>query len=311
MKEEYLSPTFSRRSQEELEFLRKIDGTTGFSLFWIDIIKPLLCALKARHLLEIGADEGSHTRLLLDYCGAFNADLTVIEPSVKPVLKEIIGSSPRVSLFAQKSHEALPRINVPIDAVILEGDLNYYATYGDLTAIKELCRRQGIPFPVILVKNVSWPYARRDMYYYPEGLLPGARYDYDKSGMTPWAPGLKEGMINYPFANAGHEGGAKNGVLTAVEDFIKDSKLDLRLFSLPLNNGMGIIYAANSKAEQFIKSNFILSPPLRLFLETFELSRLNDIIRRLRPPQVKRGFRNRLAGVLRRLGRAIARAIEG
>ena len=58
----YLSPAFSKRTPEDLEFLRKIDGKTGFSLFWIDIVRPLLCEIKAKNLLEIGAGQGEHTR---------------------------------------------------------------------------------------------------------------------------------------------------------------------------------------------------------------------------------------------------------
>ena len=66
MNQTYLSTAFSKRTEEELELLRKIDGTTGFSLFWIGIVRPLLCRIKAKYLLEIGADEGEHTRLLFD-----------------------------------------------------------------------------------------------------------------------------------------------------------------------------------------------------------------------------------------------------
>ena len=41
--------------------------------------------MKAKHLLEIGADKGAHTRLLLQYCDAFDANLIVIEPAVDAV----------------------------------------------------------------------------------------------------------------------------------------------------------------------------------------------------------------------------------
>jgi hypothetical protein len=141
--------------------------------------------LKAKHLLEIGAFKGEHTRLLLKYCDAFEALLIVIKPAVTPSLQEVISSSKRVHLFAEKSHKALPQINAPVDAVLLEGDLNYYTVYGDLVGIEDLSRRQNIPFPIVLFASASWPYARRDMYYDPDSIPTIERHEYARGGMTP------------------------------------------------------------------------------------------------------------------------------
>ena len=265
----------------------------------------MLCGLKAKYLLEIGASRGDHTRLLLQYCDTFDANLIVVEPTVMPSLQEVVSSSTRVRLFAERSHEALPHIDVPVDVVLLEGDLNYFSTRGDLLAIAELSRRQNMPFPTVFVRSTSWPYARRDMYYDPEFLPVTGRHDYARMGMTPWSSELEEGKINYPFADASHEGGPGNGVLTAVEDFIRDSELTLHLFSLPVNNGLGIIYGENSPVKELIKNNLLPPPALSLFLETCELARINDINRRLKAPQ-RRG----LVRVLRRLGRTIIDRIE-
>jgi len=310
----YLSPAFNKRTDGELEFLRTVDGTSGFSLFWIDIVKPLLCELKVKHLLEVGALKGDHTRLLSQYCDTFDATLIVIEPIVTPSLQKVIGSSARIHLFAEKSQTALPRVAASVDAVLLEGDLNYYTVHNDLLSIAQLSRRQNIPFPIVFFASASWPYARRDMYYDPESLPITARHDYAKMGMTPWSSELEEGMINFLFANARHEGGPKNGVLTAAEDFIDGSELSLHLFRLPINHGLGIIYPKGSRTEEFIRTNLFFPPLLGRFLETCELARLNEIIRRLQPQQrqrySKQGFRSGLARLLRRLGRVMIRMIE-
>lgn len=310
----YLSPAFSLRNAEELDFLRMIDGTTGFSLFYIDIVKPLLLELEAKYLLEVGANKGEHTRLLLQYCGSYDANLIVIEPIVTPSLQEVVSASSRVRLFAEKSNRALARIDASVDIVLLEGDLNYYSVRSDLVAIQELSRRQNIPFPIVFFKNSSWPYARRDMYYDPDSIPTVERHEYTLSGMTHWSSQLEDGMINANFANAMHEGGPRNGVLTAVEDFLKESELSLHLFSLTLNHGLGIIYTENSRAEKFITTNLLPPPALGLFLETLELSRLNDIIHRLQLEQHSQhsgqGFRGRVVRVISRLGRKILGMIE-
>jgi hypothetical protein len=146
------------------------------------------------------------------------------------------------------------------------------------------------------------------MYYDPDGIPIAGRHVYAASGMSPWSSDLEDGMFNYPFANARHEGGPRNGVLTAVEDFITESPFPLCLFKLPINNGLGIIYTANSRAERFIAENLLPPPALHLLLETSEIARLNDIIRRLRvekqhPQHSGKGFRSKVLSVLRRLGR--------
>ncbi len=281
MNQLYLSPAFSQRTDEEKEFLFNIDGTTGFGLFWIDVVKPLLHEMEARYLVQIGACKGEHTRHLLKYCQQADGMLTIIEPVITPELEAILAGASHYKLIADKSCAAIPQIESPVEVVLLNGDLNYYTTYGDLSAIEKLANRMAISFPAVIHKSTYWPYARRDMYYDPEGIPASARHPAAQVGMTPWSSELKPGMINAPFYNAGIEGGSKNGVLTAVEDFINISGEPLRLFTLPINHGLGIIYRDGSKVEAFINARLMPPPALRLLLETCEIARLNDILRRL------------------------------
>jgi hypothetical protein len=314
----YLSPAFTRRSGEDLQLLQNLDGRSGFCLFWLDIVRPLLCQIKSKCLLEIGADEGSNTKILSMYCDAFDATLTVIDPVLKPPLEKIVSASKGIKMLVGKSHDVLPTLNQPIDAVFLEGDLNYYTTYGDLKAIKDLADRQNIGFPLIFVRSASWPYARRDMYYNPANLPKQAVHDHEKSGMTPWSSQLKEMMTNYLFENTKYEGGPKNGVWTAVEDFVADSDLPLQIFSLPTRNGLGVMYPKGSKVEQFINQNFAIPEKIRLFLETCEIARINEVNQRQQIKLQQRqsierklsGIRGFIAGVLRNLGRKILGRIE-
>jgi hypothetical protein len=213
----YLSSAFSPRTDEELDMLKKIDGTSGFFLFWNDIVQPLLRHIQARHLLEVGAYRGDHTRLLIRYCDLCNGTLTVIEPAVLPSLQEVIDQSDKVRLLAAKSRDALPLLDSLIDAVLLEGDLNYHTVYDDLADLEELARRQKIPFPLVFLRATGWPYARRDMYYDPAGLPADAVHNFRCMGMTHWSCGLEADMINQPFANAEQEGEPRNGVLTAAK----------------------------------------------------------------------------------------------
>jgi hypothetical protein len=282
----YLSPAFSPRSSDDLSFLKEIGGATAFSLFWIDIVKPLLDVMDAKYLLQIGAYKGDHTRLLLQYCKAAKGSLIVVEPFVLPELERILDESEYSILFSKKSHDALPQISTRVDAVLLNGDLNYHTVYGDLLAIADVARRTSGAFPTVILKSMSWPYARRDMYYDPESIPGENRHDYERMGMTPWSPGLVGRAINAPFFNACKEGGPRNGVLTAVEDFIHASPDPLRLFRLPINHGLGIIYSPESSVARYIDEMISPPPALHLFLETCEIARLNDIMESLRPVAV-------------------------
>lgn len=277
----YLSIAFTRHTGAEHDFLRSVDQSTALGLFWIDIIMPILDEVQARRLLEIGAHKGQNTNNLLNYCVERGGQLTVIEPVVTTELRLVLGQSPTAKLVAKKSLEALPAMNDYVDAVILEGDLNCFSVHKDLDAIKQLSERTNRPFPLVFFSNSSWPYARRDMYYDPDGIPSAVRQPYARSGMTPWARNLKEGLINFPFANACLEGGGGNGVLTGVEAFLSESGAGLNYLSLPVNHGLGIIYRKGTSLDEYLQQNIVPSPVLVRFLETLEIARLNSVTRSL------------------------------
>jgi len=82
------------------------------------------------------------------------------------------------------------------------------------------------------------------MYYSPESIPAGERHQYafDK-GVVPWRSELVEGGFRGEglFAWALHEGGDGNGVMTAVEDFLRDCP-DLAFVTVPCIFGLGVLY---------------------------------------------------------------------
>ena len=75
---------------------------------------------------------------------------------------------PELELVRATSLEALPRIPLP-DAVIIDGDHNYYTVSEELRLIGE--RAPGAELPLLLFHDVCWPHGRRDDYFAPE-LIP-------------------------------------------------------------------------------------------------------------------------------------------
>ena len=84
-------------------------------------------------------------------------------------------------------------------------------------------------------------------------------HSYKNQGMLPNKCGLvaDKGM-NRDLCNAEHEGGERNGVLTGVEDYLKESSLDYEFILLPLYYGLGILItkqrlAANKKLARVVE----------------------------------------------------------
>lgn len=204
----------------------------------------LLCleASGARRVVEIGSEEGTFTRQLLAWAEDVDAIVYCVDPAPTPALIEVAASSPRINLVLQRSLEALEHLE-PCDVYFVDGDHNYYTVHQELRAIGSRVQdRAG--YPLVFLHDVGWPAGRRDMYYSPDAIPAGERHEhtYDR-GTLPWRSDLVEGGFRGEgsFAWALAEGGPRNGVLAAVEDFIAD-RSDLRILTVPCIFGLGVLY---------------------------------------------------------------------
>jgi len=205
--------------------------------FFDSAIRPLLDATRLRALVEIGAAQGQHTVRLAPYAAARGAHLHVIDPAPLfdpgPFRRQYAGYA---TLHEHISHDVLPAIPAP-DVVLLDGDHNWWTVYEELRILDRTCTR----WPLTLLHDIEWPYGRRDMYYAPELVPAGYRHRHANSGVVRGRSKLSRKGINSIYANATHEGGERNGVLTAIEDFLDATARDLALFIAPGNNGLAIV----------------------------------------------------------------------
>ena len=82
--------------------------------------------------------------------------------------------------------------------------------------------------------DVGWPYGRRDLYYAPERIPAEHRQPYAQAGMRPRTRKLvAHGGLNPTMYNAEIEGGPRNGVMTALDDFVAEHDRPLRRLVLP------------------------------------------------------------------------------
>jgi len=207
-----------------------------------ELILPCLDAAGARSVVEIGAYAGDVTRLLLGWASQSGATIVTIDPSPHDALVQLASEREELELVRATSLEALAEIEMP-DAVIVDGDHNYYTVTRELERI--LARSSGRGLPLVLFHDVCWPHARRDDYFAPAEIPDADRHAYVAgAGLFPGDPGVHPGSLPFRFA-AAREGGPRNGVLTAVEDFVSGHD-HLRLAVIPAFFGLGVMWDAEA-----------------------------------------------------------------
>ena len=220
--------------------LRGIDPDSyGHSLANLtELVLPILDAADVGSVVEIGAYAGDLTRSLLGWAGEDGARITAIEPKPPPALEELAAEHRELELVAEPSHDALRHLPIP-DAVIIDSDHNYYTLSGELRLIAERAPKGELP--LLMLHDVGWPNARRDIYYAPERIPEQERQPMVRgASLFPGEPGVVAAGLPTWWA-AEREGGPRNGVLTAIEDFVADRD-GLRMAIVPLFWGLGVLW---------------------------------------------------------------------
>jgi len=216
---------------------------------WDIIIKPVFDEVKPKNIVEIGSDKGINTINILKYCKENNAKLTSIDPSHKLNLKKINEEyANHFELIEDFSLNVLPSLK-NYDMILIDGDHNWYTVFNELKTIEKQFENQHFPF--IILHDVSWPYGRRDMYYNPDSIPKKFKHEYKKLGIYPDSNKLLEhGGLNADLYNAIEEDLPRNGVRTAIEDFIKESNLRLTLHIINAFHGLGLLYYSNNHLDK-------------------------------------------------------------
>ncbi|QIG79725.1 class I SAM-dependent methyltransferase [Stakelama tenebrarum] len=216
-----------------------------------DLILGSMHAAGTRSIVEVGAEFGGMSHQLAAYAEATGGSLTSIDPAPKAGFAEWAAGNVHVTHVADTSHRAMPGMT-DVDAWVIDGDHNYYTVLGELRIADELSRRDGKPLLAFL-HDVSWPCARRDMYYAPETLPPEWVHPHSWDGGVKLEDGgihAGRGMRGMgQFAWAEKAGGPRNGVLTAVEDFLEEVRSDARPLAwvhVPAVLGLGVIFDASA-----------------------------------------------------------------
>jgi hypothetical protein len=216
-----------------------------------DLILGSLTIAGARHIVEIGAEFGGMSQLLADHAEAVGGHLSSIDPAPRQEFISWAATASAVTHIPAASLDIIHELQ-HVDAWVIDGDHNYYTVLNELKAADAASARDGRPL-LGFIHDVSWPTARRDMYYAPDRIPQAHRHPHsfgagvmlDKGELVP-GQGFRGGS---DWAMANHIGGPRNGVLTAVEDFLDDARAsgrELAWAHVPAVFGLGILFDATA-----------------------------------------------------------------
>lgn len=202
------------------------------------VVGPYIKASGYRRVCEIGSCEGVNIDRLLSVEGM---NICAIDPCVDANLVQKYDSNPRVRVCKGLSLETLKTLDDTFDCIMIDGDHNWYTVFHELMLIhdKGMLAKNG----TIFLHDVCWPYARRDMYYDLDTVPAEFRQPVAKRGILRGVSALSDDPAqgkNPELWNATHEGGPRNGVLTAIEDFRRE-RPGYRFFSIQREWGLGVL----------------------------------------------------------------------
>lgn len=230
--------------------------------FFADTVtKPYINMAGYRSVCEIGASTGDNTDKILE---TKVSRYVIIDPCLDRDLVKKYENDARVEVRVGTSLDMLPQVSEQFDCILIDGDHNWYTVFNELRLIKQhdLLRDGG----AIFFHDVGWPYGRRDMYYRPEFVPAEFRKEFAKKaivkGRSELAENESEG-VNAILDNALHEGGPRNGVLSAIEDFLKTVGPEYRYFSFPEENGFGVLTRGGGLLGGAVRARFLVKAWLR------------------------------------------------
>jgi len=235
-------------------------------------IAPLARVCRWKYVCEIGARTGTSTNYLVKLPLQSH---TIIDPCLDEDLEAKYAGNSRVHVVKKNSLDALApgggiASDTGFDAILIDGDHNWYTVFNELRLIRE--RALLRPGGYIFLHDVDWPYGRRDLYYQPDTIPAEFRHSFAEKGIVRGQSRLVEvgGLNSHNYLNAFEEGGPKNGVLTAIEDFLALHPGDYRFFMIRYQWGLGVLQLRARDAFSGLSFRalqakaFVYSPVLRL-----------------------------------------------
>lgn len=237
---------------------------------WENVMLPIFKHENVKSIVEIGSEKGINTRNILKYCMENDGRLTSIDPdpnfNASALESEYEG---RYKILKTLSLESLPLMK-DYDCILVDGDHNWYTVYNELQSIGKNFNQDN--FPLVFLHDVSWPYGRRDSYYNPEAIPKEFQNEYIRV-IPEETEKMDVNSLKVPPYKAIEENTPKNGVLTAIEDYIHDSSLDLQFHYFPVFYGTGILHKKDDGLYEFIE-NILHDTDILAYVDEFYIKEI-------------------------------------
>ena len=237
--------------------------------------KRIMDAVCINHILEIGSEAGVNTLALLEYAKSRNAKLTTVDP-VTIQFPFAVSGEKSFHFFQGTSQEFLSS-KFSAEVIFMDGDHNYETVINDLENIHQ--NRAANKIKVMFLHDVSWPWARRDNYY-DLSQISAPNPNYADTQVSPYISAKKFYLPPCGYTVATQEGGAKNGVLTAIEAFLKKNGTTWAFWHIPIIYGIGILCCTDNLNDEEYSAIKKFSDELlshRDLLATLELNRIENL----------------------------------
>lgn len=193
----------------------------------LDVLPIIFNKFKVSNIVISGNQDNNVIKYVLNYCKHNNVLCNVIDFQEEYSKKD-----------SECSFDYLSKLN-NYDAIFLNGDANWYVLFNELKNIKQ----NNNEFPLVFICNNMFPYKRRDSYINPN-LIP-KEYRHEFSKFLLYNYGGIEIQIYDGLFHANEENTPKNGVLTAIEDFIIENS-NINILDIKLVDGTTILYSNNN-----------------------------------------------------------------
>ena len=169
---------------------------------------------------------------LLDYDATFIGIGAEHDSIIKKENLEIVNGNPLDILSEFKN----------FDAIFINDDPNWYTIYNELNIVK----KNNEEFPLVFICNNKFPNKRRDTYFNPDLIPDEFKHDFRKE--LPFCFNDKQIVISDGYYHACEENTAKNGVLTAIEDFLSENN-QIAVMKINFIDEITILYPKSSISD--------------------------------------------------------------
>ncbi|WP_059041767.1 glycosyltransferase [Paenibacillus rubinfantis] len=212
---------------------------------WESVISPIIQHVSPKHIVEVGSEEGKTTRKILEYCIESDCILSAIDPKPLFNVQELVEQyNGKFFFYKDLSLNKIYELE-NFDIILLDGDHNWYTVFHELKMIDKQSGKSK--FPIVFLHDSGWPYGRRDLYYNPELIPSNFLKPYKKQGIVPWQHDLVDIGFNMNLNNSIYENNDRNGVFTAVEDFLKETSKEVYHYNIEAFHGLTILFGKENK----------------------------------------------------------------